>query len=645
MKKMCLILWAFCLGVLIASAQQPTVTISVQSNGNGIIRVGGSYTNADFISIDCVNKTDGTDIRNQNCVVSGGRWYYDKPVVVGKIYKFAVKASNRNGGEKWEIFDDIRANATPQPGPIPSLGARPGKSNPKTETRYVVHDTYEYASFVDGNKKVQTGSSGWSLGIGGSISETGPSAAIQFQYSNNRDYIAGIQYFPTRTTENIIVNYFSREEFGDNMSILGNTYPTEKGSGDNRRVIIGDGAHYYYILARYLGNEPRQNIRTQSTNTQPINQQQQKTQVQSYNTPTNQQQPQTYNSQVQQLSQVKPRITSPSDRSSSVVGSQLNVAVSGNNIEVIYAGLTGYPNPSNENESNFYKGTMYSTGGNRFFFTPNTSSWADRWVKIIAYDKNTNLWSDPVYVQIQQQPPTARQGSISAPTVQQQQQNNNTSQSNLQPQMGSNTLSEEQRNFITRRQTGNSNQQQPQTNNTSNVPAQTVTTNGNGLTPIGQQGRVYPNGATTQTQTAQQGRANPNSSNTQTRQQQQPGYTNQQQPQTYNTSNFVRTGSAVLRNINGRNYIGDINTTNGFRVSVNSNNTATVRLSMVYRSDNRGGRLIVNGAVQNISFPSTNWNWGTREVQVQLRQGANTIEFLGGYQTDYAPDIAEITIR
>ena len=102
------------------------------------------------------------------------------------------------------------------------------------------------------------------------------------------------------------------------------------------------------------------------------------------------------------LGQEKPRITSPSDRSTSVHGSQLNVTVSGSNIEVIYTGLNGNPNPSKENESDdgFYKGTMNPAGGNKFFFTPNTPVWKNKWVKIIAHDKNTDLWSDPIYVKI-----------------------------------------------------------------------------------------------------------------------------------------------------------------------------------------------------------------------------------------------------
>lgn len=118
----------------------------------------------------------------------------------------------------------------------------------------------------------------------------------------------------------------------------------------------------------------------------------------------------------------------------------------------------------------------------------------------------------------------------------------------------------------------------------------------------------------------------------------------QQQSQTYNTSNFQTIGNAVLRNYAGSNFLGDINATNGFRFTVNSNSSQTVKVIVKYKSDNRGGKLKINGMTQNISFSSTNWNWGTKEVQIQLQQGANTIEFFGGYQTEYAPDIAEITI-
>ena len=114
---------------------------------------------------------------------------------------------------------------------------------------------------------------------------------------------------------------------------------------------------------------------------------------------------------------------------------------------------------------------------------------------------------------------------------------------------------------------------------------------------------------------------------------------------TYTTSDFVKTGNAVLQNFNGKNYIGDINSENGILLILNSNSYATVRLSILYRSDTCGGKLIVNGVTQNMDFPSTNWAWGVKTVSgIQLIQGTNTIEFRGGYHTEYAPAIAEITI-
>jgi len=81
-----------------------------------------------------------------------------------------------------------------------------------------------------------------------------------------------------------------------------------------------------------------------------------------------------------------PRILSPSDRSTSNIGVQMNVSVSGNNIEVKYVGLNGNPEPSNtdESEKGFYTGFMYEQGGNKFHFTPNNAIWSNKWVKIIA---------------------------------------------------------------------------------------------------------------------------------------------------------------------------------------------------------------------------------------------------------------------
>ena len=119
----------------------------------------------------------------------------------------------------------------------------------------------------------------------------------------------------------------------------------------------------------------------------------------------------------------------------------------------------------------------------------------------------------------------------------------------------------------------------------------------------------------------------------------------QQQPQTFNTTHFVINGDAKQYSYNGRSFIGDINTQNGLRLDFRSD-AATATISLVYRSDNRGGKLIVNGMIQNIDFPSTNWDWGTKVIQgVRLNQGLNTIQFFGGYKTEYGPDIAEITIK
>ncbi|MDR0864016.1 MAG: hypothetical protein LBO74_03675 [Candidatus Symbiothrix sp.] len=115
-----------------------------------------------------------------------------------------------------------------------------------------------------------------------------------------------------------------------------------------------------------------------------------------------------------------------------------------------------------------------------------------------------------------------------------------------------------------------------------------------------------------------------------------------QQPLTYTTSNFSTFGRATKNS----DCIGWIDTTSGFRFTVNSTSNRTVSLNIKYRSDNRGGILKVNGVTKNISFPSTNWAWGAKEISgIQLKNGTNIIEFYGGYQTEYAPDLAEITVK
>ena len=102
MKKNFLILVALCLGTVTIWAQ-PKVTISVQQNKDGTnIRVGGTYANADYVTIDCRNLDDNTVITSQAVKgLSGGSWYYDKTVVSGKKYRFAVKASNKAGVATW----------------------------------------------------------------------------------------------------------------------------------------------------------------------------------------------------------------------------------------------------------------------------------------------------------------------------------------------------------------------------------------------------------------------------------------------------------------------------------------------------------------------------------------------------------------
>jgi len=637
----------------------------------------------------------------------------------------------------------------------------------------------------------------------------------------------------------------------------------------------------------------------------------------------------------------KPRITSPSDRSSSVLGNDVNVYVSGNNIEVIYAGLTGNPNPSNSNESNFYKGTMYQSG-NRFYFTPNTSTWENKWVKIIAHDKVSDGWSDPVYVKINPKPflskpqwvqelPTnvvANQYyTISWKQVANAQKYrvyftqggsqkgydytpSGTSQSVIIPNISGTAYigiiaipdyskynqSDELTKaiYIWRLETINKDRWTTQATtvyndwNPSNrksvgvtIPkdtrvnvrdkfilgndefveiwtynreqgnysgkmfinakhltdvtylekpkiygaAPTITNNGSATitwvkvpnaqfyiinwslgskkgsfstksTSItikfpSETGVAYVdvfacgsyNGKWVQSENLQLPiKVSPSSGSSNNSVSKSDlttladylfknqcdlyckisgskiikiigsysaagklyivgesnvmksilkldngsGYYNIDELlknqnfitaigikaignlidivvsgstiynvwdnykydgdlslaimgtswelvlfaayktwtplgvfleeisklksaggdlyTTFNVSDFVKFGGATQGNYSGYNYIGNINSTNGFRFSVNSGSTKTVKLSILYRSDNRGGKLIVNGTVQNIIFSSSNWNWGTKEVQVQLKQGTNNFEFKGGYQTEWAPDIAQIIV-
>ena len=99
--------------------QQPVISISVQNNANSNVRVGGTFSNADKITIDCRNLNDNTVMSNQNVTISGNSWYYNKPVEGGKRYRFAVKATN-SGGEKW-AETEVTAQVAPQSNPSPQV--------------------------------------------------------------------------------------------------------------------------------------------------------------------------------------------------------------------------------------------------------------------------------------------------------------------------------------------------------------------------------------------------------------------------------------------------------------------------------------------------------------------------------------------
>lgn len=89
----------------------PNINIEVQENtGNGNIRVGGTYMYAENITLDCVNITDGTEIRIEQCEFDGKNWWYNKPVVGGKEYRFAVRAFDNKGQEKWAQVEEIAEN-------------------------------------------------------------------------------------------------------------------------------------------------------------------------------------------------------------------------------------------------------------------------------------------------------------------------------------------------------------------------------------------------------------------------------------------------------------------------------------------------------------------------------------------------------
>ena len=100
----------------------------------------------------------------------------------------------------------------------------------------------------------------------------------------------------------------------------------------------------------------------------------------------------------------------PTDRSTRYVGDEIRVQTvhngATNNIRVRYSMLRqgATPNPSNTSEPN--DGEWWMNIENQyngvFSCTPTSSTWAGRWMKIIA--ENNGFWSSPIYVRIESKP-------------------------------------------------------------------------------------------------------------------------------------------------------------------------------------------------------------------------------------------------
>jgi len=117
------------------------------------------------------------------------------------------------------------------------------------------------------------------------------------------------------------------------------------------------------------------------------------------------------------ITPMPPRISSPSNMSKTYRVGQgviVNVDIVGSEVfEVFYAGLIGAPQPKSTlpvkpylNELHIMSAKAHFTGGDnskfRYTFTPPAAPWwSGKWVKIVAYSSASNLWSEPVYIQIQ----------------------------------------------------------------------------------------------------------------------------------------------------------------------------------------------------------------------------------------------------
>lgn len=111
------------------------------------------------------------------------------------------------------------------------------------------------------------------------------------------------------------------------------------------------------------------------------------------------------------------KITSPSNDSKYKVGDWVDIDIETNRwdflsgtwsdwdkyVEVWVALLKGERNPDSWEEPNDYKGRIYHAKDipNRFTFSPESNKWSGKDAKIIAHNKKTSKWSEPIYIQVE----------------------------------------------------------------------------------------------------------------------------------------------------------------------------------------------------------------------------------------------------
>ena len=797
--------------------QSPTVSIFVQQNtGNGTIRVGGNYTNADYITIDCVNLTDGTDIRNQQTQYDGKNWWYDKPVVAGKRYKFAVRAFSKSGAEKWAIYESVTANAAPQPNPTPS--AQPQTKQTLTKPQWVqelptnvVANQYYTISWkqVANAQKYRVYFTQGGSQKGYDYTPAGTSQSVIIPDISGTAYIGIIampDYSKFNQSDELTkaihiwrlesINKDRWTNHDKSITIYNDWNPSNrysigtipKGTKVNVRdkFVLGNEAYaliwtYNKEQGNYSGNmyvnanDLREAAPQFTYTTQPMNNVDRwinKDNVSVYSDVnlTIRKSSLDKGKKVKvsykyifnnnkQVAQIEEGYVNANDLTDLAPTTQeVNYEIE----KLSYNDYVKAFSASNEYDYKFaywcgkVSNDAYDDSSNRAMNTLEFVGIEPKYVKIVDNEiltyyvgtknlekpingktlitmivikgtdpkKSSNLMADvlayPViwktglpsveYVgmnplrrtgqalsELIDQTPEAHGGFFScAKTIWEQININSNSLYIVTGHSLGGAIAELIGLHLAEELTKK------------NISVQNIISYGFASPPVGDgdlrthaqkigirsrihklqnrfdavptiagwiaftiagdkktfnaslgghsmekvylpqlekvvKGTISSSSFTTE--------SDEEAISTQSKQQQtstqtlSSSTTTQQQSQTYTTSNFARTGNAALRNYAGKNYIGDINATNGFRFTVNSTTAQTATFSITYRSDNRGGKLSVNGSIQNVIFSSTNWNWGTRDVQIQLRQGQNTIEFYGGFQTEYAPDIAEITIK